>query len=371
MGTRRCYYEVLDVGREASEKDIARAYRKLAVKFHPDSNKGDQEAATKFKECAEAYEVLSDPDKRNRYDRFGHAAFENGRSASPDDIFSAFGELFGGTMFGDIFGGGRQRVQRGSDVRVDVALSLEEAYQGVKKTLRFNRQKKCETCQGSRSQPGSRPQNCSQCNGRGHVVQSNGILRVQTTCPRCRGSGQMITNPCQTCRGAGTIGHQAELEVTIPAGVDDGMRVRLPGEGEPSLAGGPSGDCYCFIAVRKHKLFHRDGEHLVVQFPITYSQAALGAEIDVPTLVGPKPLTIPAGTQSGEVFKIRGLGMPNPQGGRPGDLLIQTFIETPRKLSREQQQLLRELAEIEKTDVSPQRKSFLEKLKEYFAISDN
>lgn len=368
MSGKRCYYEVLEVSRDASAKDIARAYRKLAVKYHPDSNAHDEEAAAKFKECAEAYEVLSDGEKRSRYDRLGHAAFENGRSASSEDIFSAFGELFGGTMFGDFFGGGRQRSQRGADVRVDITLTLEEAFQGIKKTVRFSRQKKCETCQGSRSQPGSKPQTCSQCSGRGHVVQSNGILRVQTTCPRCRGSGQMITNPCPTCRGTGATSNPVELEVSIPPGVDDGMRVRLPGEGEPSLTGGPAGDCYCFIAVRKHKLFHRDGDNLVLQIPITFSQAALGAEIDVPSLVGAKPLTIPAGTQSGEVFKIRGLGMPNPQGGRAGDLLVQTFIETPKKLSPQQAALLRELAEIEKTDVSPQRKSFLEKLKDYFAL---
>lgn len=368
MEGKRCYYEVLEVSRDASEKDVARAYRKLAIKFHPDSNAGDQEAACKFKECAEAYEVLSDPEKRQRYDRFGHAAFENGRASAPDDIFSAFGELFGGTMFGDFFGGGRQRVQRGADVRVDVALTLEEAYHGVKKDLRFTRQKKCGSCNGTRSQPGSKPQTCNQCGGRGAIVQSNGILRVQTTCPRCRGSGQMIVNPCPTCRGSGTVVDKVELSVSIPPGIDDGMRVRVTGEGEPSLAGGPNGDCYCVVSIRKHKLFHRDGDHLVLQIPITYPQAVLGAEIDVPTLQGPRPLAIPPGTQSGEVFKIRGQGMPNPQGGRPGDLLVQTFIETPKKLSPQQEQLLRELAELEKTDVAPQRKSFLDKIKEYFAV---
>jgi molecular chaperone DnaJ len=369
MTAKRCYYEILEVSKDASPKDIARAYRRLAVKYHPDSNAEDQEAADRFKECAEAYEVLSDEEKRRRYDRFGHAAFENGRGgASAEDIFSAFGEFFGGTMFGDLFGSGRQRSQRGADVRVDVALTLEEAYHGAKKTVRFSRQKRCDSCQGSRSQPGSKPQTCNQCGGRGQVVQSNGILRVQTTCPRCRGSGQMITNPCQACRGAGTSSMPVEIDVAIPPGIDDGMRVRLPGEGEPSLIGGPSGDCYCFVAVRKHKLFHRDGDHLVLQIPITYTQAALGAEIEVPTLTGPKPLSIPLGTQSGEVFKLRGLGMPNPQGGRPGDLLVQTFIETPKKLGPRQEQLLRELAEIEKTDVSPQRKSFLDKLKDYFAL---
>jgi molecular chaperone DnaJ len=369
MSNKRCYYEVLEVDRNASNREIARAYRKLAVKFHPDNNSTDPDAGIRFKECAEAYEVLSDPEKRNRYDRFGHSAFENGRFSAPDDIFSAFGELFGGTIFSDLFGGGRQRAHRGTDIRVDLSLTLEEAFRGIKKTVRFSRQERCATCNGSRSRPGSKSQVCAHCSGHGQVVQSNGILRVQTTCPRCRGSGQLVTDPCATCRGSGTTSSTVELDVNVPAGIDDGMRVRLPGEGESSVSGGPRGDCYCFISIPKHRLFHRDGDHLILQIPITYSQAALGAQIDVPTLVGPKPLNIPPGTQSGEVFKLRGLGMPNPQGGRPGDLLVQSFIETPKKLSPQQEELLRELAQLEKTEVSPQRKSFLEKLKEYFAVS--
>ncbi len=368
MSTKRCYYEVLEVARDASDRDVAKAYRKLAVRFHPDSNPGDEHAAKKFKECAEAYEVLGDSAKRSRYDRFGHAGVENGHHASAEDIFEAFSGLFGGSMFEGFFGGGqRQRARRGADIRVDVTLTLEEAFAGVKKTVAFPRRRLCEECQGSGSQPNSRPQTCPQCGGRGHLLQSAGILRVQTACGRCRGSGQVITDPCQRCKGSGTLAEQVELEVAIPAGVDDGMRVRLSGEGEPSLEGGPSGDCYCFIAVRNHKLFHRDGQNLILQFPITFSQAALGAEIDVPTLVGRKTLTLPAGSQSGEVYRMRGLGMPNPQGGRSGDLLVQTFIETPKKLSSRQEKILRELAECEQTDVSPQRKSFIEKIKEYFS----
>ena len=370
MPDKRCYYEVLEVSREASEKEIARAYRRLAVRFHPDSNPGDQDAALKFKECAEAYEILGDTEKRRRYDRFGHAGVENGHHAAPEDIFSAFGELFGGSMFGEFFGnGGRGRAQRGSDLRVDVALTLEEAFAGAKKTIRFRRQRSCSACDGSGSRPGSAPKSCTACGGRGQIVQSNGILRFQTTCPRCRGTGQLIVDPCPACRGNGAVEGSVELDVTIPPGVDDGMRVRLAGEGDASPEGGLNGDCYCFIKLRKHRLFHRDRNHLILQIPISYSQAALGAEIEVPTMHGPRPLVIPAGSQSGEVFKLRGLGMPDPQGSPPGDQLVQMFIETPKKLSPRQEKLLRELAEVEKTDVSPQRKSFLEKLRDYFSAS--
>ena len=367
MTTRVDYYEVLSVSRDASEKEIARAYRKMAVKFHPDSNPGDDDANRKFKECAEAYEVLSDPQKRNRYDRYGHAGVDGQQFGSADDIFSAFSEIFGGGgVFGDIFGGGRSsRVRRGNDIRVDVTLTLEEAASGVQKTVNFKRHQVCDTCTGTGSKPGSSPSTCQSCGGRGQVLQSAGILRVQTTCPHCRGAGQVIVDPCNDCRGQGSTAGKVELDVAIPAGVDDGMRVRLSGEGEPSLDGGPAGDCYCFVSVRRHKIFHRDGKNLILQLPISYSQAALGAEIEVPTLDGPQQLKVPRGSQSGEVFKMAGKGMPNPQGGRRGDLLVQTFIETPKRLSGEQERLLRELAELEKTDVSPERKSFLEKIRDY------
>lgn len=371
---KRCYYEILGVEKSASEREIAKAYRRLAVQFHPDSNPDDEEADFKFKEAAEAYDVLGDGDKRSRYDRFGHAGVDGNRSSfgNAEDIMSAFSEIFGGGgFFGDLFGGGGRRARRGADVRADVTLTLEEAATGVSKTISFQRGEACEKCDGSGARPGTQPVTCTKCGGRGIVLQSNGILRVQTTCPSCHGSGQMITDPCFDCRGYGIRKKNVELEVAIPAGVDDGMRVRLQGEGEASQSGdGPPGDCYCFIRVRKHKLFHRDGQNLVLQLPITYSQAALGSPLEVPTLEGPDELTIPSGTQSGDVFKIAGRGMPDPQTGRKGDLLVQTFIETPRKLSERQQELLRELAEIEQTNVSPQRKSFLDKLKDYFAVPD-
>ena len=370
---KRDYYEVLGVDRDFSDRDIAKAYRKLAVKYHPDSNPGDNEASQHFKEAAEAYEVLSDPTKRARYDRHGHAGVDSSSHfGSAEDIFAAFGEMFGsgGGMFGDIFGRGGHKTRRGSDVRADVTLSLEEAARGVNKSLKFKRNHVCSTCEGTGSRPGSQPGHCQQCGGRGQVLQSAGILRVQTTCPVCRGAGQIIVDPCPDCRGQGQVSKRVELDVSIPAGVDDGMRVRLAGEGEASPNGGPNGDCYVFITVRRHKLFHRDGNNLILQMPISYTQAALGAEIEVPTLEGPDKLTISRGTQSGEVFKLAGRGMPDPQGGKTGDLLVQTFIETPKKISSEQEEVLRRLAELEQAEVLPERKNFLQRLTEYFATTE-
>ena len=370
---KRDYYDVLGVAKNASERDISKAYRKLAVKYHPDSNQGDEEANAKFKEAAEAYEVLSDGDKRARYDRFGHAGVEGAgqQFGSAEDIFSAFGEIFGGGgIFGDFFGRGGGRARRGSDIRVDVELTLEEAATGVKRTLDIPRSSHCESCNGTGSEKGTSPVRCKQCGGRGQIVQSAGILSVQTTCPVCRGAGQIIVNPCADCRGKGAVARNVQLEVSIPAGVDDGMRVRLNGEGEPGPRDGAPGDCYCFIDVKPHKLFHRDGQNLILQMPISYTQATLGAEIVVPTLSDRETLKIPRGTQSGAVFKLGGKGMPHPQGGRTGDLLVQTFIETPKKLSSEQETLLRQLAELEATQVLPERKNFMDRIKEYFAMSE-
>ena len=234
--------------------------------------------------------------------------------------------------------------------------------------VNFHRNKKCETCGGSGARPGSSPETCGRCGGRGQVVQSAGILRVQTTCPSCQGAGQTITDPCTTCRGQGATQERVQLDVAIPAGIDDGMRVRLPGEGEPSPNGGPHGDCYCFVHVREHKLFKRDGQHLFVELPITYSQAALGAEVDVPTLRGRQEIEIPHGTASGEVFRIRGGGMPDPRGGRAvGELIVQAFIEVPKRLDKQQEELLRKLAQAEQANVAPQRKSFLGNLRDYFS----
>jgi len=382
MATQRDYYEVLGIQRDASGREIATSYRRLAVKYHPDSNRGDEDATKIFKEAAAAYEVLSDPEKRAKYDRFGHAAFEGGGGGGAgfrdvEDIFEAFGEMFGGGggggggIFGDMFGGGgRQRVRRGRDVRADLTLTLEEAARGVNRDINFRRSKICDTCEGEGSKPGSKASTCRRCGGHGQVIQSGGILRVQTTCPDCRGAGSIITDPCEDCRGQGVMAEDVTLNVAIPAGVSDGTRVRLQNEGEPSPNNGPAGDCYCFLRIEEHHLFDREGANLLLRLPVTYSQAALGATIEVPTLEGRAELTIPAGTQSGEVFHIRGKGVPDLQSRRTGDLVVQTFIETPKKLNTRQEELLRELAELENKDVTPHRKSFLETIRDYFTGQD-
>lgn len=369
MAGKRDYYEVLSVERTASDKAIADAYRKLAIKYHPDKNPGDEEAVALFKEAAEAFEVLSDSEKRSLYDRFGHAGVSGagrGREFSDvNDIFSAFGDIFGDSAFGDLFGG-RRRANRGGDVRCDVTLDLLEAARGVTATIEFERHEVCDDCKGSGAKAGSARTKCTYCGGRGQVLQSTGIFRVQSTCPSCRGAGSIVKDPCTKCRASGYVLKSVRRDVQIPAGIDDQMRVRLPGEGEPSPNGGPRGDCYCFITVKEHPLFQREGSHLIVRVPVSYSQAALGATIEVPTLDGRHELKVPAGTQTGEVFKLRGRGMPSPRGREVGDLLVQVNIEVPKNLSERQEELLRELAEHEHANVSPHRKSFFEKVREYF-----
>ncbi|MFV1966703.1 MAG: molecular chaperone DnaJ [Pirellulaceae bacterium] len=376
MVNKRDYYEVLGVAKNASPREIAGAYRKLALQFHPDANPGDENATERFKEAAEAFEVLNDAEKRARYDQYGHAGVDGVAPHFTDveDIFEAFSDIFSGGLFGDFFGGGRRRGRRarsGADVRAEVTLDLEEAARGVRKTAEFSRHHRCDTCNGSGAKPGSTPEPCRRCGGRGQIVQSAGILRVQTSCPACRGAGAVISCPCDDCRGNGFVAARVRVDVAIPAGIDDGMRVRLPGEGEPSPEGGPPGDCYCFVAVRPHKLFEREGNHLILRFPVTYSQAALGAMVDVPTLEGRETLRIPAGTQVGEVFRLRGRGMADPRGGAArGDLLVQAFIEVPKNLSAEQESVLRELAELETVNVTPHRKTFLDKLCDYFSPTE-
>lgn len=374
MAEKRCYYEVLGVERTVDKGAIDKAYRRLAIRYHPDSNRDDEDAIEKFKEASEAYEVLSDAEKRARYDRFGHAGVNGGggpQFSDVEDIFDAFGDLFGGG-FGDLFGGRgrgggrRRRVRAGADVRCDVSLTLEEAARGITKDVSFRRRVVCTTCDGSGAAPGSQPKKCATCDGHGQVIQSAGILRVQTTCPHCHGAGQTIGTPCADCGGQGLQAERVTRSVDIPAGVDNGMRVRVPGEGEASPDGGPPGDCYMFITVKQHSLFQRDERDLLLHLPISYSQAALGADIEVPTLDGPEQLRIPPGTHSGEVFTIRGQGMPDPRGGRRGDLRVETVIEVPRKLNEQQEQLLRQLAELEHESVLPHRKSFLEKLRAFF-----
>ena len=373
MASKRDYYEVLGVDRSATESELSEAYRKLAMKYHPDRNQGDEEAVDKFKEAAEAFEVLSHSDKRARYDRFGHAGLEGPGGGSPQfhdvsDIFEAFGDIFGDSLFGGMFGGGRgrgPRVRRGADVRCEVVLSLLEASRDTTKKVKFKRHETCTDCSGSGARPGTQPATCKYCGGQGRVVQSTGIFSVQTTCPSCRGRGAVIQDPCPSCRGSGQVACGVSREVQIPAGVDNGTRLRLAGEGEPSPNGGPPGDCYCFISVREHSLFHREGRDLICQIPIGYAQAALGASIEIPTLDDREELTIPAGTQNGDVIRFRGGGMPSPRHRGRGDLLVQVFIEVPKKVSGEHERILRQLAEVENANVSPQRKSFFAKAKKY------
>jgi len=378
MAAKRDYYAVLGVDRSASDRQIAEAYRSLAMKYHPDRNPGDEDAVARFKEAAEAFEVLSNSQKRVRYDRYGHAGLEGPGGGAPHfrdigDIFEAFGDIFGDGLFGDLFGGSRgggRRVRRGADTRCQVTLELVEAARGATKTVRFQRHERCAVCDGTGAKPGSRPEPCRYCGGQGRVVQSSGFFSVQTACPSCRGAGTVAKEPCTSCRGEGYVLKDIVREVKIPAGVDDQSRLRLPGEGEPSLDGGPPGDCYCFISISPHPLFEREGQHLICHVPISYSQAVLGATIEVPSLGGPQNVTISPGTQSGEVFKLRGRGMPNPRQRGRGDLLVQVHIDVPKKLAAQHERILRELAELERTHVSPKRKSFFKKLKECLIPND-
>ena len=372
MVDQRDYYEVLGVERRATSAQITDAYRKLAVKFHPDKNPGNAEAAARFKEAARAFEVLSDADLRSRYDRFGHAGLQGGRQHDFNDIgdvFEAFGDLFGGGIFGEAFGGGRKRSNRprkGRDVFCQVSLSLVEAARGATKTVAFTRHEPCGTCDGSGAKKGTKPQPCDYCGGQGQVIQTAGVFRLQTTCPACRGAGSVIREKCTACGGEGLTEEHVERRVTIPAGVDSDVRVRLAGEGEPGGNGGPPGDCYCVIEIEEHPFLTREGRDLHCEVPITYTQAALGATVDVPTLDGAKPLQIVRGTQPGDVIRVRGLGMPEVRGRGVGDLHVHVHVEVPKTLSPKAEALLRDLAAEEHAAVSPKRSSFFSRLADYF-----
>lgn len=365
------YYEILEIERTATQAEIASAYRKAALKYHPDRNPGDEEAVAKFKLCAEAFEVLNDTEKRDVYDRYGHSGLERnfgGGSGFQDinDIFGAFGDIFGDSIFGSFFGGGRRsQVQRGADVRCTITIDLLEAAKGVTREIRFKRREVCESCGGSGARKGTQPEVCPYCGGHGRIQQSTGIFSIQTSCNNCKGTGRIIKESCPDCRGAGTTAKTISLEIRIPAGVDSGTRLRIQGEGERSPNGGPSGDCYVFIQIRQHPFFHRDGQDIICQVPVGYAQAALGAEIKVPTLDGEEKIRIPAGTQNGDVIRMKGKGIPTPRRNLAGDLLIQIFIEVPTKLSPDHEDLLRKLAEMEGENVLSKRKSFYGKVKNF------
>ena len=347
--SKRDYYEVLGVARTASEPEIKSAYRKLALTHHPDRNPGDHAAEEKFKEAAEAYSVLADADKRHVYDRFGHAGLGGAATGFDPNVFTGFEDILGGLGdifgFSDVFGGGRRRggPQRGSDLRYDLEISFEESARDIETSIQIPRQETCETCTGSGAAPGSAPTTCPQCHGRGQLRYQQGFFTVARTCGQCRGSGSIIAKPCATCRGAGRIQKERKLTVRIPAGIATGQRLRVSGEGEAGLAGGPRGDLYVVIQVQDHPYFQRDGNDLHCEVPLNFPTLALGGEIRIPTLDGEEPFTIPDGTQTGTTFRVRGKGMPDVGGRGRGDLLVTVTVTTPKKLSKEQRKLLEQL----------------------------
>lgn len=349
--SKRCYYEVLEVSKEASEDEIKRAYRKKAFQFHPDRNPGDDEAESNFKEAAEAYEVLRDPEKRSVYDRYGHEGLNGmnggfGGFQSSEDIFGAFGDIFGEFFgFGQSRGGPRARA--GSDLRYNLEVSFRDAAKGTEIELKIPVTDVCEECGGSGAAAGSSVETCPHCHGTGTVNQSQGFFRIAVACPRCHGRGQIISDPCKACRGLGTVRKEKSLSVRIPAGVDSGSRLRLRGEGEAGENGGPHGDLYVVINVKPDDVFRRQEQDLVLTREITFVQAALGCKLEVPTLDEPISMDIPKGTQSGEVFQLRGLGMPYLGSSHRGDLLVQVNVKTPVKLTARQEELLKEFERLE------------------------
>ncbi len=375
MATKRCYYEVLSLTKSADADSIKVSYRKLAMQYHPDRNVGNAEAEVLFKEAAEAYEILRDPDKRQRYDRYGHAGMDG--MAMPDfgnadSVMDLFGDLFGGVFGGAGKGKGRRGPQAGNDFHLGIEIDLIDAMKGVEKKVKIPRDVNCKACSGNGCKPGSTPVRCKRCDGKGVVIQGNGFFRIQQTCSGCGGKGATITNPCTSCRGAGLIQEHEELVLNIPPGVDDGVNIRHTGSGEASRNGGPPGDLYVQIKVKKHSFFLRNGADLHCEVPVTFSQAALGGEIEIPSLDGKKiKFKLPAGIQSGEEAKVTGKGMPSLRGTRMGDLVLHVRLETPKNLTKRQEELFRELSELDHKHISPHRKSFLEKLKGLFGQSES
>ena len=374
---KRDYYEVLAVSRTATEEEVKRSYRKLAVKFHPDKNPDDPQAEERFKELGEAYDVLMDADKRAAYDRFGHAAFAQGtagRGGGFHDPFDIFREVFGGGggggIFESFFGGGatvdREGRQRGSDLRYDMQITLEEAAFGVDKEIEVRKLDTCATCNGRGAEPGSRTINCPACGGRGQVISSRGFFQVSQTCPRCRGVGQIIEKPCRSCAGEGRAENTSRIKLKIPAGIADGSRLRSSGNGEAGIRGGSAGDLYVVIHIKEHAIFQREEDNLYCEVPISFTLAALGGEIAVPTLEGKANLKVPAGTQSGQIFKLRGKGVMNVNQRDRGDLMARLLVEVPTRLNHDQRQKLEEFASLCGEENTPLHKSFFDRAKEFF-----
>ena len=374
---KRDYYEVLDVIKSASTDEIKKAYRKLALKYHPDRNKDDKAAEAKFKEASEAYHVLSDKGRRTNYDQFGHAAFEGagGRGGfSNFDFSNIFSDIFGSDSdpfdnFFEGFGRSRRRSSnfRGADLRYDLSISLEDAYSGKKQEINFSSSDKCGNCNGSGAEPGSKPISCSTCGGHGQVRSSQGFFTIQQTCSDCAGSGEQISSPCKECRGIGKKQSKKKIFTNVPKGVDDGTRIRLSGKGEAGIKGGGNGDLYIFVSIKNHSIFKRSEENLFFEFPISLADASLGASVEVPTIDGGKAkVKIPSGTQNGKQFRLKGKGMPMMRNKSYGDLYIQAITEVPVSLTREQKSLLEQFKKLEDTKTNPIMKDFFEKAKRFW-----
>lgn len=368
------YYELLGISQSAGKEEIKKAYRKLAMKYHPDRNPGDEEAEAKFKEIGEAYEVLSDDQKRAAYDRFGHGAFEQGGGgAGGMGGFGGFGaggfaDIFD-EMFGDMMGGGRRRSSgRGADLRYDMEITLEEAFQGKQAQIKVPTSVSCDSCEGTGAEPGSKPITCTTCNGDGRVRQQQGFFTIERTCPSCAGAGQQIDKPCKSCDGAGRVHRERSLQVNIPEGVEDGTRIRLAGEGEAGMRGAPAGDLYIFLTVKPHRIFEREGANMACRVPIPMTTAALGGTIEVPVIDGTRAkISIPEGTQSGTQFRLKGKGMTVVRSNHRGDMYVQVEVEVPKNLSKRQKELLREFdGESEGKHTSPESHGFLSKIKEFW-----
>jgi molecular chaperone DnaJ len=374
---KRDYYEVLGVEKTATIEEIKKTYRKLAIKYHPDKNPGDKAAEENFKELGEAYEVLCDEQKRALYDQYGHAAFDRrsgggGRGGGFHDPFEVFREVFGGaSIFEDLFGGGGRRDpsqrERGDDLRYDMEITFEEAAHGCEKEITVTKPERCDVCHGSGAEAGSQTKTCPTCGGRGQVISSRGIFSIAQTCPHCQGAGRVIDKQCKACKGAGRRERTGKIKLRIPAGVDTGSRLRSAGNGEAGFRGGASGDLYVVLHVKPHEIFQRDGDDLLCEVPVSFVQAALGADIEVPTLDGKASLKVPAGTQPGTMFRLKGKGVKNIQGYGHGDLHVRINVEVPTHLSSAQKAKLQEFSELCNGNESPLRQSFFEKAKNLFS----